>query len=305
LTLGRLGATVIAVGQEEVFRTRTGAKGRGAKAHTDWKGEPMKGKVVLAVACLLAASWIATTPLSAGDNSSKDQPGLQSVANGPKDSPPGWERIVFVHYRRGYGKPEEPPGKKPPGGGLSCYGFIARGAKWQTLPVNYSVGCANRSNLPPEFLYNAVSAAASAWDDETGEALFNPPTMEESLTINTAEADNDHNIVFADLSASHAIAITYVWGRFGGPADQRKIVDFDMILDDGDYAWGDPETAAIPVMDVQNIVTHELGHALGLNDVYQSACSNVTMYGYSDYDETSKRTLEQPDITGLQELYGQ
>jgi len=30
----------------------------------------------------------------------------------------------------------------------------------------------------------------------------------------------------------------------------------------------------------------------------------VTMYGYSNYGETSKRTLEQPDITGLQSMYG-
>jgi len=30
----------------------------------------------------------------------------------------------------------------------------------------------------------------------------------------------------------------------------------------------------------------------------------VTMYGYSDYGEIIKRTLEQPDITGLQTLYG-
>jgi hypothetical protein len=28
------------------------------------------------------------------------------------------------------------------------------------------------------------------------------------------------------------------------------------------------------------------------------------MYGYSDYGEVKKRTLEQPDITGLQTLYG-
>jgi hypothetical protein len=276
------------------------------KVHTNWKGEPMKGKVILVVVCLLAASWLATTTLSAGESSSTDQPGLQAAANGPKDSPPGWERVVFVHYRKGYGKPEESPGKKPPGGGVTCYGFIARGAKWQEedLPVHYNVGVSNRSNLEPEFLYSAFFDAASTWDEQTGEELFSLPNMEESLTINTASADDEHNIVFADLSASPAIAITYVWGRFGGPVSQRRIVDFDMILDDTEYTWGDADTATNPVMDVQNIVTHELGHALGLNDMYQSACSNVTMYGYSGYDETSKSTLEEADITGLQELYG-
>jgi len=56
-------------------------------------------------------------------------------------------------------------------------------------------------------------------------------------------------------------------------------------------------------MDLQNIATHEFGHGVGLNDVYQTDCSLVTMYGYSDYGETQKRTLEPPDINGLLTLY--
>jgi predicted Zn-dependent protease len=57
-------------------------------------------------------------------------------------------------------------------------------------------------------------------------------------------------------------------------------------------------------MDLQNIATHEFGHAVGLGDIYDTACSSVTMYGYSDYGDTVKRTLETPDITGLRTLYG-
>jgi hypothetical protein len=62
-------------------------------------------------------------------------------------------------------------------------------------------------------------------------------------------------------------------------------------------------TEQIPVMDLQNIATHELGHGVGLNDIYDSQCSGVTMYGYSNYMEVNKRTLEKPDITGLQQIY--
>jgi len=57
-------------------------------------------------------------------------------------------------------------------------------------------------------------------------------------------------------------------------------------------------------MDLQNIATHELGHAVGLNDIYSGSCSYVTMYGYSTEGDIGKRTLEQPDITGLQTMYG-
>ena len=57
-------------------------------------------------------------------------------------------------------------------------------------------------------------------------------------------------------------------------------------------------------MDLQNIATHEFGHSVGLGDLYSSTCSEVTMYGYSTEGETKKQTLEEPDITGLQVLYG-
>ena len=57
-------------------------------------------------------------------------------------------------------------------------------------------------------------------------------------------------------------------------------------------------------MDLQNIAVHELGHSFGLADIYSSSCAEVTMYGYSTEGETKKRTLEQPDITGIQKLYG-
>ena len=72
---------------------------------------------------------------------------------------------------------------------------------------------------------------------------------------------------------------------------------------DTDYIWGDADVD-YSVMDLQNIATHELGHGVGLADIYTSSCSAVTMYGYSNNGETEKRTLELPDITGLQKIYG-
>lgn len=57
-------------------------------------------------------------------------------------------------------------------------------------------------------------------------------------------------------------------------------------------------------MDLQNIAVHEIGHGLGLADVYEAVCSEVTEYGYSTEGETKKRSIEPADITGLQSLYG-
>ena len=56
-------------------------------------------------------------------------------------------------------------------------------------------------------------------------------------------------------------------------------------------------------MDLQNIATHEIGHGIGLGDLYNT-CTQETMYGYSTEGDVSKRTLNSGDISGLQKIYG-
>lgn len=54
--------------------------------------------------------------------------------------------------------------------------------------------------------------------------------------------------------------------------------------------------------DVQNTITHELGHALGL--MHNQEDELAVMYPSSAPGETSKRKLASDDIAGLAELYG-
>ena len=56
-------------------------------------------------------------------------------------------------------------------------------------------------------------------------------------------------------------------------------------------------------MDLENIATHELGHSIGLGDLYTSSCAQETMYGYADFGEISKRDLNSGDILGISKLY--
>ena len=74
-----------------------------------------------------------------------------------------------------------------------------------------------------------------------------------------------------------------------------------MIIDQTDFDWSASGEAG--KMDFENIVTHELGHAVGLADLYTTSCSEQTMYGYAANGETKKRTLESGDITGVKQLY--
>ena len=198
------------------------------------------------------------------------------------------ERVDFVHYVKptNPGKPTKPD---------NCYKLM--GVKWNTFPVDYIINPVNDQNLTENFITSAIFNSAETWDSETSKELFNN-NYGISTSVQYGIQDYQNAIAFGDYSNSGVIAVTSVWYTRVG----KKIVEFDMLFNT-DFIWGDA-TVSSSLMDLQNITTHELGHAVGLSDIYNSSCSLVTMYGYSNYGEIQKRILEQPDILGLQKMYG-
>jgi hypothetical protein len=95
--------------------------------------------------------------------------------------------------------------------------------------------------------------------------------------------------------------VTIVWGIFSGPTFQRQLVEWDQVYDDSDFDWS--LTGELYKMDFDNIATHELGHTMGMGDLYTSGCSDQTMYGYASEGETNKRDLNSGDINGINNLY--
>ena len=75
-----------------------------------------------------------------------------------------------------------------------------------------------------------------------------------------------------------------------------------MVFNDA-FTWSKDASGSTTEMDFENIATHELGHAVGLGDLYDDKCSEMTMYGYASYGETNKRSLEDGDIAGIRALY--
>ena len=224
------------------------------------------------------------------------------------------EGYAFVRYEKEYAKPVRCnyDGICQKGEGASCtdcagnvtttcYAFISKGARWKVIEP-YVVNPSNARGLDGMFIADNLATDIGKWEGAAvKDILGTGTTTSEPLSADTSAPDGRNEVYFADVGQNGAIAITIVWGVFRGSASQKQLVEWDQVYDDVDYDWSAAGEAG--KMDFENIATHELGHSVGMSDLYSGSCGQETMYGYADYGETNKRTLESGDITGVKLLY--
>jgi hypothetical protein len=212
--------------------------------------------------------------------------------------PPILERQMFVHYARASGGKPQPPIE------VGYYSLL--GPKWKTLPVAFGVDPSG-SGLASDAVLSAVVAGADEWDDGTFSLTDDWSGVKANLFIDSVDKvtkaydenwykmDGANTVLWGDLSDSNVIAVTNIWySRRSG------IVEFDMVFNT-DFQWD--TNGGSNVMDVKNIATHELGHSVGLGDLYLPAAIKETMYGYSSYGEVVKQDLYLGDQAGISRLY--
>ncbi|MBN1606866.1 MAG: matrixin family metalloprotease [Polyangiaceae bacterium] len=166
----------------------------------------------------------------------------------------------------------------------------------------------------------ALDRAVQTWQA----ALDGGPVLEVTRrSVNATAGEVGNTVRFAPYGeprAKGALAITLVTC-----SDQGEIVDADIVLN-GIYRFrvidddvipaaqtgAEPDHCphlgpwsfchdGVPSWDLQSILTHELGHFLGLGEDYVNA--DATMYAYSLPGDTSKRDLAPADLNALQSLY--
>lgn len=205
---------------------------------------------------------------------------------------------MFIHYKDEFThKPGHGSSATSPS---SCFAFLSQGARWKNTEP-YVIGEGIDAVL--------TEASLGAWDSQVSFEIFGG--MDINATVDGADTsapDNKNEILFGDVSSPGAIAVTTVWGIFGGKPNQRRLVEFDAVFDNVDFTWGNAgptsETSLgdTSVMDYWNIAVHEFGHAAGMGHPGGS-CTEETMYAYSTEGETKKRTLNAGDISGIKGLY--
>lgn len=240
--------------------------------------------------------------------------------NNPGKGPPTLERIVLIHHAKDFpaGNPHgTPPGqdKEKPGGDKDEGGklwFKTNGWHWVSMPVPYRV----TNSMPADFL-NTIQDSFAAWDDASESFSVNylgstdvlPDTLIYNEVYDDYYPDMKNVVGWKNLGASDAIGITYMWVDLG----TMELVDVDTALNSNsayhwwqntsETSWTEGSDPYAYDVDFQNIMTHEAGHWLCLDDLYQKPAGQQTMYGISTEFELKKRSLESGDIAGIQEIY--
>lgn len=98
-----------------------------------------------------------------------------------------------------------------------------------------------------------------------------------------------------------AIAITRNFYIAGVSPMSGLILDSDILLNDVHHDF--TTTNEANKHDVQNIVTHEIGHLIGLGHETGTPAEDSTMYAQASPNELTKRVLKSNDLSGLRSAY--
>ena len=178
------------------------------------------------------------------------------------------------------------------GAGTNAYSFLVQGVKWRTFPVTYAIDASN-SHVDVTAAKNAIRRAFATYDN-----LGHPA-----------------GTFFQETSNYNAAQIKITWRYLDGPfnrigytsftyrTDTRAMLSATVTFDSGDryFISGTDRCAAFgSQFDIQNLATHEIGHAINLGHVGDRLQS---MYPTSFAGETLKRTLGNGDKLGVDALY--
>ncbi len=174
---------------------------------------------------------------------------------------------------------------------------------WQTRVHDLRLGVDTANEGSPDGIRMAADNSFNSWMMAGGctDVVLRDVGPPSGITTNLDGGDHDgeNRIVFRQVwpasASSAALALTtVVYDRRNG-----QIQDADIDLNDESFFWT-TGLDGVTINDVENTLTHELGHFLGFAHV---ADPDATMYADSPEGETSKRTLEADDIAAVCTVY--
>jgi len=161
----------------------------------------------------------------------------------------------------------------------------------------------NTSSVPSSITGNVSTIAANSiktWQDE----LKSKVKFEyKGLTLINKKAYDGKNIIAWGRTLGSALGVTYTWYYPGLAVETDTIMNLKFPWSWTPYPGNNFCSLYPTTYDAQDILTHELGHWVGLDDHYTSAYVDNTMFGYGSKGEIKKDTLTTGDKTSVALLY--
>lgn len=210
-------------------------------------------------------------------------------------------------YERGSGKSASlltGPALTATGGNSNAY--VLTGYRWNTKDPQLKLTLKTDSNLAGESLstsavQGAIAAAANTWDDATNQNLFaDSGLVTLSSTVATDKRDYKNTLAWKYLSdAPCALAYARTWYSYYKVDGYKNAVESDISFNTR-YAW---KTDGSGNYDVQSVALHELGHTIGLGDLYGLTKFAKDTDQIMHYYDGIQRTLGNGDKTGVWMMY--
>ena len=145
---------------------------------------------------------------------------------------------------------------------------------------------------------NAIYYATQAWNNAVGDEIVNTYAFSNGYSKNSMTKDNVNAVTGVSVGTGKYLMATVVY--IDDDVDPWTAIEVDININK-DHPWYNGSRSGY--FDVQNSMTHDMGHAIGLSHKYEDFALDWSMYGNSSTGEIKKRSLHQQDIKNAQQFH--
>jgi hypothetical protein len=183
--------------------------------------------------------------------------------------------------------------------------YVLTGWKWVTTDPQIKLYIKSDTTLPNYLdltaTKNAIASAANTWDDAVTQNIFADGSALVTVDPNVEANADDNKNVHSWASISGGLAITTTRFHTTKVDGFYPVYDSDTLYNTN-YHWATNGNGQD--IDVQSVALHELGHTIGLDDLYNKPQFSGDTDEIMNFYIGPRHSLGPGDKAGIQVLYG-